>query len=244
MRKELELDSIRSNLIRQEETIIFSIIERAQFAVNSKIYGNEINIEGYDGSFFNYMLKETEMVHARSRRYQSPDEVPFSSGLASPVIADYDYEWPIKRNSINLNSRILDIYCDEMLPLICKEGDDGNYGSSAVCDVAILQAMSKRIHYGKYVAESKYLADEKGYNRLIAAGDEDGIMEKLTNMQVEEKLLERVYVKASTYGQDPFSERREYKISPQVIKDIYYKWIIPLTKDVEVIYLMERPEKK
>lgn len=243
MRKELELDSIRSNLIRQEETIIFSIIERAQFAINKKIYGNEINIAGYDGSFFKYMLMETEKVHARSRRYQSPDEVPFSTDLPSPAIDDYEYEWPIKHNSINLNSQILSIYSNDVLPLICKEGDDGNYGSSAVCDVAILQAMSKRIHYGKYVAESKYIADVEGYNRLIAAGDEEGIMEKLTNMQVEEKLLERVYVKASTYGQDPFSEKREYKVSPQVIKDIYYKWIIPLTKDVEVIYLMERPAK-
>lgn len=243
MRKELELNSIRSNLIRQEETIIFSIIERAQFSRNSKIYGNEIKIDGYRGSFFQYMLNETERVHARSRRYQSPDEVPFSNGLPEPVIADYEYEWPIKKNKINVNDTILSIYHDEVIPLICKEGDDGNYGSSAVCDVAILQAMSKRIHYGKYVAESKYLADVEGYNRLIADGDENGIMEKLTNQQVEDKLLDRVYVKASTYGQDPFSEKREYKVSPQIIKDIYYKWIIPLTKDVEVLYLLERPGK-
>jgi hypothetical protein len=31
---------------------------------------------------------------------------------------------------------------------VCKEGDDGQYGSAAVCDVLSLQALSKRIHYG------------------------------------------------------------------------------------------------
>jgi len=36
----LSLDSIRSTLIRQEETIIFAIIERAQFRRNSIVYEN------------------------------------------------------------------------------------------------------------------------------------------------------------------------------------------------------------
>jgi hypothetical protein len=34
----LSLDSIRSTLIRQEETIIFAIIERAQFRTNEIVY--------------------------------------------------------------------------------------------------------------------------------------------------------------------------------------------------------------
>ena len=34
----LSLDSIRSTLIRQEETIIFAIIERAQFRQNNVVY--------------------------------------------------------------------------------------------------------------------------------------------------------------------------------------------------------------
>jgi hypothetical protein len=36
----LSLDSIRSTLIRQEETIIFAIIERAQYRHNSIVYQN------------------------------------------------------------------------------------------------------------------------------------------------------------------------------------------------------------
>lgn len=51
-----------------------------------------------------------------------------------------------------------------MLPCLClfgaaaiaAPGDDGNYGSAATIDVLCLQALSKRIHYGKFVAEAKF----------------------------------------------------------------------------------------
>lgn len=39
---------------------------------------------------------------------------------------------------------------------IAAPGDDGNYGSAATLDVLCLQALSKRIHYGKFVAEAKF----------------------------------------------------------------------------------------
>lgn len=39
---------------------------------------------------------------------------------------------------------------------ITEVGDDGNYGSSAMYDVFCLQALSRRIHFGKFVAEAKF----------------------------------------------------------------------------------------
>ncbi len=43
----LSLENIRSSLIRQEDTIIFNIIERAQFARNDAIYRSEaISVPG------------------------------------------------------------------------------------------------------------------------------------------------------------------------------------------------------
>jgi len=39
---------------------------------------------------------------------------------------------------------------------IAGDGDDGNYGSAATLDVLVLQALSTRIHYGKFVAEAKF----------------------------------------------------------------------------------------
>lgn len=67
------LDSVRSSLIRQEETIIFSLIEREQFRQNSEIYTKRsfrlnktgaADIYGRDASFLEYMLCETEKLHA------------------------------------------------------------------------------------------------------------------------------------------------------------------------------------
>lgn len=241
MREELKLESIRSNLIRQEETIIFSLIERAQFGKNLKIYTDTgIHIPDYNGSFLSYMMEEMERVFARVRRYTAPDEHPFTKNLPEPFLTAMVYDWPIKQTAININDKILTIYVDEIIPLICEKNDDHNYGSACVNDFTVLQALSKRIHYGKYVAESKYLGDIEGYKKLIEARDEEGIMEKLTNMQVEEKLLERVKIKTRTYGQEPETVNPIMKIQPDVISKIYKDFIIPLTKDVEVEYLLQR----
>lgn len=56
----LSLDYIRSTLIRQEETIIFALIERAQFRQNRKVYekGGVPGLEG-DTSFLEFMLSGT-----------------------------------------------------------------------------------------------------------------------------------------------------------------------------------------
>jgi hypothetical protein len=45
---------------------------------------------------------------------------------------------------------------------IAGDGDDGNYGSAATLDVLVLQALSTRIHYGKFVAEAKFRCGARG----------------------------------------------------------------------------------
>jgi chorismate mutase len=241
MRKELQLDTIRSNLIRLEETIIFSLIERAQFRRNNLIYiVDGIKIPCHTCSFLEYLLRETEATHARIRRYTAPDEHPFTDNLPDPILPDNHYSWPIKRTEININNTIYSVYCEDIIPLICRKGDCGNYGSSAVCDVSVLQALSKRIHYGMYVAESKYLEDKKAYKKLIRNDDKKGIMDLLTKPEVEKVLLERVQVKTRTYGQDPWTKDPVFKIEPEMIAHIYKQWIIPLTKDIEYWYLKHR----
>lgn len=90
------------------------------------------------------------MFHvARARRYTSPDEYPFTSPLPGPVIPALDFPSILHKNDINVNSDIMDRYLQDILPRICVPGDDLNYGSSATRDVECLQALSKRIHYGK-----------------------------------------------------------------------------------------------
>jgi chorismate mutase len=63
----LSIDRIRSVLTRLEDTIIFSLIERAQFAHNPRIYRrgafHELTDLGFHGSWLEWFLKETETFH-------------------------------------------------------------------------------------------------------------------------------------------------------------------------------------
>lgn len=304
----LSLDSIRSTLIRQEETIIFAIIERAQFRQNSIVYqpggfgdlglpvgcsteeDNCSDIDSASLSFLEYMLIGTEALHCGVRRYTSPEEHAFfpNSLPKGPLGALPQLDYPTDllspvngASSINFNPILLKKYIQWIVPSITKcSGDDEQHGSTVLADIALLQALSRRCHYGKFVAESKYLSDPEGYQRLVDAGDADGVMELLTNVPVEEKVLRRARLKAATYGREPimtsvsnsFDDKsdkargvaaaaasavvaafdafdddgyiQEGKIDPKVIEDIYRKFIIPLTKDIEVAYLFLRCGKE
>ena len=86
---------------------------------------------------------------------------------------------------VNVNQPILGMYLDHLLPGITSPGNDNNYGSAAMYDVLCLQALSKRIHCGKFVAEAKFRSDKSKYSSLIRARDAEGIMRTLTNREVE-----------------------------------------------------------
>ncbi|KAJ8901713.1 hypothetical protein NDN08_003919 [Rhodosorus marinus] len=240
----LRLDDLRENLVRQEETIIFAIVERAQFAMNDAVYDSDkLPVPGFNGCFSQYLLYELEKVYASVRRYKSPDEHPFCANLPSPTMPGVlEYPKTIIPNSVNVNDKIWDSYTQTILPQICEPGDDGNYGSSCTCDVTCLQAISKRIHYGKFIAESKFLEAPDIYSKHIRNEDRQAIWNELSNFKVEELLLKRIFNKASAYVQDITDDGalETYKIQPEALVRIYKDLIIPMTKEVEVDYLMVR----
>lgn len=244
----LMLSDLREKLIRQEETIIFALIERAQFRRNAKIYvPGAFDIPGgSDWTFSQYLLFELEKVYAKVRRYTSPDEYPFSpeSSLPQPILSDLDYPETLKKTEINVNDMIRNTYRNSILPGICQNGDDGNYGSSATCDVACLQALSKRIHYGKFIAEAKCQSEESVYKELATQRNRTRIWNELSNRKVEQMLLKRVERKARSYGSDISAEgpRDFFKVDPSKIAEMYQDFIIPLTKEVEVEYIIQRYE--
>eukprot|EP00775_Hariotina_reticulata_P005011 gene5011-5252_t len=258
MSESLKLDNVRSTLIRQEDTIIFSLIERAQFALNSAVYqpdGVQVPAFGRDGrrySLLEYMLRETEQLHGKVRRYTSPDEHAFyPEDLPILVLPPMEYEGVLAPagKGININNRIMDLYLNKLLPAIATAGDDGNYGSAATLDVLALQALSKRIHYGKFVAEAKFRANPEAYTALIKAQDADGLMELLTDLKVEQNVVDRVRLKAATFGQDiggigsqqqSQHDPVKLKVQPDIMAKMYEKMIMPLTKDVQVEYLLHR----
>lgn len=62
----LTLDNIRSSLILQEDSIIFSLLERSQYCYNASTYDPEaFALEGFHGSLIEFILKETEKLHAQ-----------------------------------------------------------------------------------------------------------------------------------------------------------------------------------
>lgn len=242
MNEQLLLENIRDVLNRLEETIIFGLIERGQFKRNEATYkpGAPGDVLGGE-SIVGYLLHETEKVHARMRRYTSPDEHPFYSDLPAPVLPELRFdESPLRPNSLNVNANIRGIYEKQVVPLFCEMGDDGQYGSSAVEDVHLLQSFSKRIHYGKFVAESKYRANPELFQPMIEARAEDDLMAAITDAEVERIVLERVARKTETHASEFGARRPAQRVTPAVVVQIYARWIIPLNKRVQVQYLLVR----
>ncbi len=247
MNEQLLLENIRGVLARIEETILFALLERAQFRHNAIIYDadtQEITTPLQGQSLVGYFLHETEKLHAKLRRYTSPDEHPFFDDLPEPILPELRYdENPLVDNDVNVNDRLRRIYEQKIVPRVCREGDDQQYGSSAVCDVACLQVLSHRVHYGKFVAESKYRADPNRLLPAIDAQDADALMNLITDEGVEEHVLRRLRLKAETYCGDFDDPDSDPVLEAETAVEIYRRWIIPLNKQVQVLYLMQRGKR-
>lgn len=101
-----------------------------------------------------------------------------------------------------------------------------------------MQALSKRVHYGKFIAEAKFVADSATYEGLIASEDAEGLMDLLTFPEQEERVIERVACKAAIFGQDidasGHAVAASYKVEPDLVASLYREWVMPLTKEVQV----------
>ncbi|CAE7481123.1 CM1 [Symbiodinium natans] len=126
------------------------------------------------------------------------------------------------------------------------DGDDGNHGSTAVQDVHVLQTMSTRIYFGLFVAESKFRSETAKATALIEAKDTEGLMAFITKPEVEARNVKRVILKARTFSQNIAGaqcgddEPATYKVNAEYIGTLFQDYIMPLTKDVEVAYLLAR----
>lgn len=183
-----------------------------QFPLNKTIYESDgVNIPGSNLSLLDWILREQERTHSKVRRYQSPDEYPFfPDALETPILQPLQYPQILHPNNVNVNEEIKQKYIEKVLPLACRKFDredrgqaQENYGSAATCDVPCLQALSRRIHFGKFVAESKFQTETDKFVDLIRREDRAGIDDAITNAAVEAKVLERLRLKAKTYGTDP-----------------------------------------
>lgn len=170
----------------------------------------------------------------------------------------------------------------------------GNYAHLFLFSCSIIQALSKRIHYGKFVAEAKFQESPEAYMPAIIAQvcvlfcciiclyhgkqinsmcflvhyfryisklsllckrliifiwefqDCDQLMHLLTYETVERAIEHRVEAKAKIFGQEVDLGAEDngappmYKIRPSLVAELYSYRIMPLTKEVQVAYLLRR----
>lgn len=186
-----------------------------------------------------WMLREQEKLHSIVRRYQSPDEYPFfPDALQTPILPPLRYPELLHTNNINVNEKLKESYIKHILPAACAQFGrperpeaQENYGSAATCDVLCLQALSRRIHFGKFVAEAKFRKEPERYAELIRAEDREGLKETITSSAVEKKVLERLMLKAKTYGTDPERNGALAKINVNSVVNMYHVRTVGPTPD-------------
>ena len=244
MERIIDLRKLRQTLKVLEETIIFALIQRTMYRVNPSIYLKKGMVSDYSGSFLDFILLGTEKIHAKAGRFENPDEFPFFGELPDPIFKRSTQrsipDVKAQKKQMNMNSKIKKVYLEEIIPRICMDGLDFEFRSSAVLDVNALSAISKRIHFGIFIAESKFLSDQTEYSKAVKKRDTLVLMEMLTNKKAEEEIYQRVVNKASFYGCNDKSGPFIHIVNPEIIADIYRDWIIPLTKNVEIQYLLAR----
>ncbi|MBN2510663.1 MAG: chorismate mutase [Spirochaetales bacterium] len=241
---EMSLNEIAAVLEGLEETIIHRLIDRGQYCENNPVY--EPGMSGFSGggdtSLLDIRLTRQEEMDSEFGRFTVPEERPFCGTLPGVKRQVHSDGYPLNIedfNCINLTAEIKTAYLS-LLPHICREGDDGQYGSAVELDVAALQSISRRIHFGAfYVAESKFRADSSRYRDLIAKEDRAGLEALLTRRDVEEQILIRLKTKVNTI-QSHINTLVRRRVSPEAIMQFYRDVIIPLTKKGEVEYLLLR----
>jgi len=143
----LDLSNIRTSLARMEDSIIFSLIERAQFRVNDLIYQrnhpglgeftlHQLKCAGSNGCYGDYFVYQTECIHSQARRYNHPTEFNFFGPLPEPNITPSQSKKSeggqeeageadvIAPHSVNINKRLLEVYRNSMVPVICQAQRD------------------------------------------------------------------------------------------------------------------------
>ncbi|KAG8761277.1 chorismate mutase aro7 [Serendipita sp. 396] len=238
------------------------------------------NVSRYGSIYGRLERSDLKKLTAKARRFTSPDETPFTADLPPPIIPPLSYPKILHPNDVNVNKSILSYYVHTCIPRITHNAtlaiatanrargikgesefdDDGNYGSAATVDVELLQAMSKRVHYGKFVSESKFRSKPSDFIPHIVKPNRVALEALIVKPEVERALLARVRKKATLYSQEldlqgepliidgdvgrdgKIGEVRKgrFRVDVDAVEQLYENFLIPLTKEVEVDYLLQR----
>ncbi|KAK8090583.1 chorismate mutase [Apiospora phragmitis] len=241
--KALDLAVIRFQLIRLEDTIIFHLIERVQFPLNRTIYEpgaipiGQNEHDNDDLSFMDWYLKEQERLQSLIRRYEAPDEYPFfPAALQKPLLKPIDYPKILHPNTVNANAEIKRFYIEEFLPGVCAHRTERGEAAEEL-----------RVHgHGRHRLPPGHLAPHplRQVRRRVQVPVRPG------PLHPPHPGPGAAREKAQAYGTDPSASDKGTggdpltKINVDAVVSMYKDFVIPLTKVVEVDYLMQRLEQK
>ena len=120
----LNLGNIRRLLQRMEDSIIFSLIERAQYRTNSAVYEpmhaqlgkfrlHQLLSVGSNGCLGDWFIYQTECLHSQVRRFEHPTEFAFFEPLPDPLLMKtaerQEVLAPVPSEAL-VNKRLLELY--------------------------------------------------------------------------------------------------------------------------------------
>merc|ERR550539_225777 len=205
------LENPESGITKLDDTIISALVDRAQYPLNTNTYqpneretktlplGVDPNNEFLQGrqqqlSQLETILIGTEVLHGMTGKFNDPTECAFF-----PECLPSSQQ--LSTGDTNLNKSLLQTYIDSLVSTIAKkEHNVHNDGSSVLTDVALLQALSKRIHYGKCTAERKYQSNTEEFDHLIESNDVDGVRALLSDTWFDSRVVMEAKLKFISRG--------------------------------------------
>ncbi|KAI9116027.1 hypothetical protein K1719_012957 [Acacia pycnantha] len=143
--------------------------ERSLYSPHKHAYGATSRSPSFGpapGSILDSLLVRTEHLRALSGFYCLPDDMPFNPH-ALPKSTDALIPPPVRpvrssgseRAKINMTGSIWWRYLNIITQLVAPKGgddDDGLLAHCLSCDIKCLQAISRRVHFSKFIAEGKF----------------------------------------------------------------------------------------
>jgi chorismate mutase len=223
----LQLSELRVHLDQMTDRIVSRLKDRSRFPLNQAVYQPDgVPIRGKSGiSFLQFALEGLETYHASLGRYDFPDQYPLFSAPTSGAIVTRTVSKPaIPRLAIATRDDLL-AYYQELLPRLCRPGDDPNtYGETVYADSDLLVLMNERVNVGRYVAHVKADREPSIFDDVADAAR---LEVRLKDINRERALLATARDVAERYNLDP-----------HVVEDVFH-WIVRETMLVEIEYLRQ-----
>lgn len=223
----LDLKDLRTKINQMTERIVSRLKDRSRYVFNESVYFcDKISIEGRKGiSFLEFALERLEQYHASLGRYHFPDQYRLTDvSRHSPVRRGFPTS-PIRQVDIELKDEIISFY-KKTLEDLCRQGDDPTtYGETVYCDADLIALLNERINIGRFVAESKLLANP---SIREVVGNRETLRSHLKQPKRERAVLDAAR-----------SIALRYDLNPDVVERCF-QWLITKTLEVEIQYLQKR----